>query len=77
MDLVKVIMMVISLIVVAILLPYGIVYMAAIGDTYILMNQTWVLFADAVNPAVTTLLEVLIPLIVCIGIAIGIIREVQ
>ena len=64
-----VILIAISLIVIAIILPIGLAYIGSADLVVVtLPNGTQVALADAVDPAVLTLLTVLLPILVVIGI---------
>ena len=64
-----VILVAISLIVIAIILPIGLAYIGSADLVVVtLPNGTEVALADAVDPAVLTLLTVLLPILVVIGI---------
>ncbi|MFX1504213.1 MAG: hypothetical protein ACFFDH_24850 [Promethearchaeota archaeon] len=60
--------LVLSLILVSILLPIGVIYIASVGDSAVVINGTTVAWTDVVDPAITTLLATVLPLVVCIGI---------
>ena len=64
----SVIMIAVSLMVIALILPLGLGLLGIAGDT--IVNGTTTL-AEAIDPNVLTLLEVLIPILAVIGIAIG------
>lgn len=65
----NVILVAISLIVISIILPIGLAYIGSAGQvTVTLPNSTVVALADAVDPAVITLLTILLPILVVIGI---------
>lgn len=60
-------MIAVSLLVIAIVLPLGLGYIASSGDT--LVNGT--ALSELVDPAVITLLTVMIPILAVIGIALA------
>lgn len=64
----NVIMIVISLIVIAVIFPLGLGLVSAAGDTMITINGTAVALSTLVDPAVLTLLTVLLPILAVIGI---------
>ena len=64
----SVIMIAVSLMVIALILPLGLGLLGLAGDTIVNGTQT---LADVVDPSVLTLLTVLIPILAVIGIAIG------
>lgn len=65
----NVILIAISLIVIAIVLPIGLAYIGSADNTLVtLANGTQVALTDVVDPAVITLLTVLLPILVVIGI---------
>lgn len=65
----QVIGIVVALIVIAIILPIGLGYVSNAGSTMItLANGTEVALSTLVNPAVLTLLTVLLPILAVIGI---------
>ena len=64
-----VILISIALIVIAIVLPIGLSYIGQAGTTNVtLPNGTSIQLQDAVDPAVITLLTILLPILVVIGI---------
>jgi len=65
----NVILIAISLIVIAIILPIGLAYIGNAGNVTVTMpNGSVVALVDAVDPAVITLLTILLPILVVIGI---------
>jgi len=65
----SVILIAIALIVVAIVLPIGLAYIGSAGSTTVtLPNGSQVVLSDAVDPAVLTLLTILLPILVVIGV---------
>ncbi len=65
----QVILIAIALIVIAIVLPIGLAYIGSAGSTTVtLPNGSSVALTDAVDPAVITLLTILLPILVVIGI---------
>ena len=64
----NVILISISLIVIAIILPIGLAYIGTAGNATVTINGSAVALSDAVDPAVLTLLTVLLPILVVIGI---------
>ena len=65
----NVILIAISLIVIAIILPIGLAYIGNAGNvTVTLPNSSAVALVDVVDPAVITLLTILLPILVVIGI---------
>jgi hypothetical protein len=67
----NVMMIAVSLMVVAVILPIGLGLLAGAGDTMITINGTQTALSDLVDPSVLTLLTVMIPILAVIGIAIG------
>ena len=67
----NVIMIAVSLMVIALILPLGLGLLSAAGDTVITINGTEKALSDLVDPSVLTLLTVLIPILAVIGIAIA------
>lgn len=64
-----VIMIVVSLIVIAVILPLGIGLVSVMGDSQItLANGSSVALSTIVDPAVLTLLTVLLPILAVIGV---------
>jgi len=66
-----VIMIAVSLMVIALILPLGLGLLGLAGDTVI--NGTTTL-AEVIDPSVLTLLTVLIPILAVIGIAVSFIK---
>lgn len=64
----RVILVAIALVIIAIILPIGLVYIGQAGSTTVTINGSAVALEDAVDPAVITLLTVLLPILVVIGI---------
>lgn len=64
----QVIMIAVSLMVIALILPLGLGLLGIAGDT--IVNGTTTL-AEAIDPSVLTLLTVLVPILAVIGIAIA------
>lgn len=65
----NVILIAISLIVIAIILPIGLAYIGSAGSTTVtLANGSSVALSTVVDPAVITLLTILLPILVVIGI---------
>lgn len=72
-----VILIAVALIVIAIVLPIGLVYIGNAGNTAVTLangskinpatNNSWTL-TDAVDPAIITLLTILLPILVVIGV---------
>ena len=77
MDIKKVVMLVFGLIIIAILLPLGIVYVSTMGDQYVWINGTQVLVSSVIDPSVLTILTIVLPLIVVIAIVIGYIPSLR
>ena len=67
-----VIMIAVSLMVIALILPLGLGLLGMAGDTVI--NGTTVL-SEIIDPSVLTLLTVLIPILAVIGIAVSFIKS--
>jgi len=66
-----VIMIAVSLMVVALILPLGLGLISGAGDTMVTVNGTESALSDLVDPSVLTLLTVLIPILAVIGIAVA------
>ena len=64
----QVIMIAVALMVIALIMPLGLGLLGIAGDTII--NGTTTL-ADAIDPAVLTLLTVLVPVLAVIGVAVA------
>lgn len=64
----KIIMIAITLVVIAIILPIGLVYIGSAGDTSVTINNETVTLTEAVDPAIITLLTILLPILVVIVI---------
>jgi len=64
----QVIMIAVSLMVIALIMPLGLGLLGISGDT--IVNGTTTL-ADAIDPAVLTLLTVLVPVLAVIGVAVA------
>lgn len=71
MSIKNVIMIAISLMVIALVLPLGLGLLAGAGDTMVTVNGTAQALSTLVDPAVLTLLTILIPILAVIGIAIA------
>lgn len=67
----KVIMLVVSLVVIAVVLPTGIGLISAMGDTTITVNGTATALSELVDPTVLTLLTILLPILAVIGIILA------
>jgi len=73
----NIIMIAVSLMVIALILPLGLGLISGAGDTLIRVenftgpNQSAQYLSDIVDPSVLTLLTVLIPILAVIGIAIA------
>jgi len=68
----SVVMIAVSLLVIAIVLPLGLGYLAT-ADEYLVSNVSGneIYLADVIDPSVITILTILIPILAVIGIAIG------
>jgi len=68
----SIVMIAVSLLVIGIVLPLGLGYLA-LADEYLVSNISGVerYLSDVVDPAIITLLTILIPILAVIGIAIG------
>lgn len=67
----QVIMIVVSLIVIAVLLPIGLGLVSYMGNVQVAINSTTSMpLSELVNPTVLTLLTTLLPILVVIGIAL-------
>ena len=64
----QVIMIAVALMVIALIMPLGLGLLGIAGDT--IVNGTTTL-ADAIDPAVLTLLTVLVPVLAVIGVAVA------
>ena len=65
----QVILIAIALIVIAIILPIGLAYIGSAGTTNVtLADGSFTTLENAVDPAVITLLTILLPILVVIGI---------
>jgi len=64
-----------ALIIISILLPIGVIYIASIDNAVIAVNGTYTAWTDAVDPAITTLFTVVLPIVVCIGIIVSFIKS--
>lgn len=73
MSIKNVVMIAVSLMIIALILPLGLGLLANAGDTVIdaTTNET---LADVLDPNVITLLTVLIPILAVVGIAVAYIR---
>lgn len=67
----NVIMIAVSLMVIALILPLGLGLISGAGDTMITVNGTESALSELVDPSVLTLLTVLIPILAVIGIAVA------
>lgn len=74
-DVGSIVMIAVQLLVIGIVLPLGLSYVA-LADEYLVSNVsgTPVYLADVVDPAIITLLTILIPILAVIGIAISFIK---
>lgn len=64
----RAIIIAIALVVIAIILPIGLVYISEAGSTTVSINGTDVALEDSADPAVLTLLTILLPILVVIAI---------
>ena len=64
----NVILIAVSLIIIAIILPIGLTYLGKAGEVNTTIGNVSYLLKDAVDPAILTLLTVLLPILVVIGI---------
>ena len=64
----NVILIAIALVIIAIVLPIGIAYIATAGNTTVTIGNESVMLQDVADPAIITLLTVLLPILVVIGI---------
>jgi hypothetical protein len=64
----NIVLVVLGLIVMGLLLPMGLTYIGKAGDVETTINGSAVALSDAVDPAVITLLTILLPIMVVIGI---------
>ena len=69
-----VVMIAVSMMVIALILPLGLGLLAGAGDTMVTVNGTATALSDLVDPSVLTLLTVLIPILAVVGIAIAYIK---
>ena len=73
----SVIMVVVSLVVIAVVLPIGIGLTSAMGDAQIYaynytgLNESAVVLSDLADPTVITLLTILLPILAVIGIILA------
>ena len=78
MSMSKVVLIAIALIVIAIILPIGLAYIGNAGDVNVtLPDGTTKLLKDVVDPAIITLLTILLPILVVIGIIMYFIPRVK
>lgn len=73
----NVIMIAVSLMVIALILPLGLGLISGAGDTMVTVNGTESALSELVDPSVLTLLTVLIPILAVIGIAIAYISSTK
>ena len=64
----NVIVLVISLIVIAVVMPLGLGLISAAGSTLVTINGTAVALSTVVDPAVITLLTILLPILAIISV---------
>ena len=71
----NVVMIAVSLLVIAIILPLGLGYIGIAGSYNVTWSGVWnesaTTLADVIDPSVITILTILIPILAVIGIAIG------
>ena len=67
----NVIMVVVSLVVIAVVLPLGIGLISAMGDASVTVNGTAYLLSELADPTVITLLTILLPILAVIGIILA------
>lgn len=72
----QVILIVVSLIVIAVILPIGLGLVSAMGDVNVTINEVATPLKELVDPTVLTLLTVLLPILVVISIAMYFIPKV-
>jgi hypothetical protein len=70
----KVVMLSVSLLVIGLIMPLGLAYIANAGNTNVVVNGTTYTLSNIVDSSVLTLLTVLIPILAVIGIAIAYIK---
>lgn len=68
MNMQKIISLAITLIIIAVILPIGLVYLSTSGDVQVLINGTYVTLSEVADPTVITLLTVLVPILVVVAI---------
>ena len=79
----QVILVAISLVVIATILPLGLGLIAIAGDTILTpanatgLNESAIILSDVVDPAVLTLLTVLLPVLAVIGITMYFLPKVS
>lgn len=64
----RVILIAIALVIIAIILPIGLVYISEAGSTTVTINGSDVALEDSADPAILTLLTVLLPILVVVVI---------
>ena len=74
-DVGSIVMIAVQLLVIGIVLPLGLAYIAT-ADEYLVSNVSGVelYLSDVIDPAIITLLTILIPILAVIGIAISFIQ---
>lgn len=65
-----IIMLVISLIIVGMLLPIGLAYIAGSANTYIVVNGVNQTLAEWVDPTIISLLTIIVPIVAVVSIVI-------
>ncbi len=70
----KVVMLSVALLVIGLIMPMGLAYIANAGNTNVVVNGTTYTLSNLVDSSVLTLLTVLIPILAVIGIAIAFVK---
>lgn len=65
----QIIMIVVSLVIIAVILPLGLGLVSAMGDVNVTVNGVPTPLSELVDPTVLTLLTTLLPILVVVGIA--------
>ncbi len=67
----NIIMLTLSMVIIGLVLPLGLGYVAGIDLTVVTINGTAYSLTDLVDPSVLTLIQVVLPIVAVVGIILG------
>jgi len=77
----EIVVVAVGLLIIAIVLPLGLGYVAIAGEYNVswsgVWNETATTLADVVDPAIITLITILIPILAVIGIAVSFVQAAR